>query len=223
MVELYRPDRVLATPMHFAGDGLTVYGTVSNNQKTGNYPIDQGVDQVYHRTFYRLALRQYVPALRRHHVGSVMPSYSDVDWTEDGLGNPINMHAEQDLIQGWLKRRQGFDGFVISDYNGIDHIDAGVPGTTFATRVRKGVNAGIDMFMQPLELRAVREHADRRGQRGQRADEPDQRRRQAHPDQEVRARGSSSTPTRTAGTSTRSARRSTARWHAGPSPNRRCC
>ena len=78
-----------------------------------------------------------------------MPSYSDVDWTEDGLGNPINMHAEQDLIQGWLKKRQGFDGFVISDYNGIDHIDSGVPGTTFATRVRKGVNAGIDMFMQP--------------------------------------------------------------------------
>jgi beta-glucosidase len=147
--ELDRPDRVLATAKHFAGDGLTVYGTGSNDQTTGNYPIDQGVDEVDHATFYRLALRQYVPAVQKHHVGSVMPSYSDVDWTEDGLGNRINMHGNQELIQGWLKDQQGFDGFVISDYNGIDHIDSGVAGATFATRVRKGVNAGIDMFMQP--------------------------------------------------------------------------
>ena len=52
-----------------------------------------------------------------------MPSYSDVDWTEDGLGNRINMHGNQDLITGWLKDEQNFDGFVISDYNGIDHIN----------------------------------------------------------------------------------------------------
>ena len=147
--QIDKPDRVLATAKHFAGDGLTTYGTGSNMGTTGNYPIDQGVDQVDHDTFYRLALKQYVPAVQKHHVGTVMPSYSDVDWTEDGLGNRINMHAEQDLIQGWLKDQEGFDGFVISDYNGIDHIDSGVPGTTFADRVRKGVNAGIDMFMQP--------------------------------------------------------------------------
>jgi beta-glucosidase len=147
--QLDRPDRVLATAKHFAGDGLTVYGTGSNAHTTGDYPIDQGVDQVDHDTFNRLALRQYVPAVRQHDVGTVMPSYSDVDWTEDGLGNRINMHADRDLIQGWLKDKLGFDGFVISDYNGIDHIDSGVAGATFADRVRKGVNAGIDMFMQP--------------------------------------------------------------------------
>jgi beta-glucosidase len=141
------PDRVLATAKHFAGDGLTTYGTGSNMHTTGDYPIDQGVDQVDHATFYRLALRQYVPAVRQHHVGSLMPSYSDVDWTEDGLGNRINMHGNRDLITGWLKHRVGFDGFVISDYNGIDHIN---PETyTFAQKVAAGVNAGIDMFMQP--------------------------------------------------------------------------
>ncbi|WP_028062246.1 glycoside hydrolase family 3 protein [Solirubrobacter soli] len=141
------PDRVLATAKHFAGDGLTTYGTGSNSQTTGNYPIDQGVDQVDHATFDRLALQQYVPAVQRYDVGSVMPSYSDVDWTEDGLGNPINMHGNRDLITGWLKQKVGFDGFVISDYNGIDHID---PTTsTFAQKVQTGVNAGIDMFMQP--------------------------------------------------------------------------
>ena len=98
--------------------------------------------------------RRTSPAVKKHHVGSVMPSYSDVDWTEDGLGNRINMHGNQDLITGWLKDQQGFDGFVISDYNGIDHID---PGTaTFAQQVATGVNAGVDMFMQPANFRAVR-------------------------------------------------------------------
>jgi beta-glucosidase len=140
-------DRVLATAKHFAGDGLTTYGTGSNSQKTGNYPIDQGVDQVSHGTFARLALAPYVDAVRQHHVGSVMPSYSDVDWTENGLGDPVNMHGNRDLISGWLKDQQGFDGFVISDYNGIDHINPGVD--TFAQQVATSVNAGVDMFMQP--------------------------------------------------------------------------
>ena len=57
------------------------------------------------------------------------------------------MHGNRDLITGWLKDQQGFEGFVISDYNGIDHIDPGV--ATFAQQVATGVNAGIDMFMQP--------------------------------------------------------------------------
>jgi len=143
-------DRVLATAKHFAGDGLTTYGTGSNNGTTGDYPIDQGVDQVSRTTFDRLALAPYVPAVRKHHVGSVMPSYSDVDWTGDGLGNPINMHGNKQLITGWLKQQQGFDGFVISDYEGIHHIQPGV--ASYATQVTLGVSAGIDMFMEPYDF-----------------------------------------------------------------------
>src|SRR3954451_8146161 len=144
------PDRVLASAKHFAGDGLTTYGTGSNLQTTGNYPIDQGVDQVDHDTFFRKALQQYIPAVPRFQVGTIMPSYSDVDWTEDGLGNRINMHGNRDLITGWLQEKVGFDGFVISDYNGIDHI---CPKTcTFAQQVAAGVNAGVDMFMQPTNF-----------------------------------------------------------------------
>ena len=143
-------DRVLATAKHFAGDGLTTYGTGSNRQTTGNYPIDQGVDQVNHATFRRLALAPYVPAVKKYHVGSVMPSYSDIDWTEDGLGNRINMHGNGDLIQGWLKDQQHFKGLVISDYEGIHHIQPGV--ASYATQVTLGVSAGIDMFMEPYDF-----------------------------------------------------------------------
>ena len=73
-----------------------------------------------------------------------MPSFSSVDWTEDGVGNPIKMHANRELITDVLKGKIGFDGFVISDWEGIHQI----PGD-WATQVRTGVNAGIDMFMEP--------------------------------------------------------------------------
>ena len=146
--QLKNNDRVLATAKHFAGDGLTTYGTGSNNGQTGNYPIDQGVDQVNWATFARLALAPYVPAIKKHHVGSVMPSYSDVDWLGDGLGNPINMHGNRALITGWLKQKQGFDGLVISDYEGIHHID---PGSSYEHEVEMGVKAGIDLFMEPYD------------------------------------------------------------------------
>ena len=87
-------DRVLATAKHFAGDGLTTYGTGSNLSSTGSYPIDQGVDEVDRATFNRLALSPYVPAVRKHHVGTVMPSYSDVDWTQRRNRQP-DQHARQ--------------------------------------------------------------------------------------------------------------------------------
>jgi beta-glucosidase len=132
-------DRVLATAKHYAGDGDTVYGTGS-----GDYPIDQGIAITTRRDFWRTSLRQYVPAVRSHRVGSVMPSFSSVDWIEDGVGNPIKMHANRELIQGLLKDRIGFEGFVISDYEGIHQIPGDWP-----TQVRTAVNAGIDMAMEP--------------------------------------------------------------------------
>jgi beta-glucosidase len=137
--DLSHRDRVLATAKHYAGDGDTKYGT-----GTGDYKIDQGIAVTNRQDFWDTSLRQYVPAVQDHNVGSVMPSYSSVDWTEDGVGNPINMHGNQELITGTLKGKLGFDGFVISDYNGIDHI-----GGDFHSNVVDGVNAGIDMFMQP--------------------------------------------------------------------------
>ena len=72
-----------------------------------------------------------------------MPSFSSVDWTEDGVGNPIMMHANRELISDVLKDSIGFGGFVISDWEGIHQIPGDWP-----TQVRTGVNAGIDMMME---------------------------------------------------------------------------
>ncbi len=154
--QLDDPDRVLATAKHYAGDGDTEYGT-----GTGDYPIDQGVTVTNRRDFARIDLSPYWPAVRRHDVGSVMPSFSSVDWTEDGVGNPIRMHAHRELITDVLKGRIGFDGFLVSDWEGIHQIpDPALPGdvrTLTAHKVRVGVNAGTDMFMEPNTARQFEE------------------------------------------------------------------
>ncbi|ONI77421.1 beta-glucosidase [Kribbella sp. ALI-6-A] len=137
--DLDNRDRVLASAKHYAGDGDTEFGSAA-----GDYTIDQGVTVTNRRDFARINLAPYVPSVRRYDTGTVMPSFSSVDWTEDGIGNPIKMHANRELITGVLKGKLGFDGFVISDWEGIHQLPGDWP-----TQVRTGVNAGIDMFMEP--------------------------------------------------------------------------
>ncbi|MGK3939886.1 glycoside hydrolase family 3 N-terminal domain-containing protein [Streptomyces caeruleatus] len=136
--DLKDDDKVLATAKHFVGDGGTAYGSST----TGTYTIDQGVTTVTRKQLEAIHLAPYRTAVDRG-VGTVMPSYSSLDVVGDGLG-PVKMHARADMINGVLKNRLGFDGFVISDWNGIDQI----PGD-YASDVRTSVNAGVDMVMAP--------------------------------------------------------------------------
>ena len=156
--DLASEDSVLATAKHYAGDGDTEYDTAAAEANEGlpssqqRYTIDQGITVTSRRAFERLDFAPYPTAIRRADVGSVMPSFSSIDWTEDGVGNPIKMHANRELITQLLKGRTGFDGFVISDWEGIHQIpDPSDPTNTGLTpyKVRTGVNAGIDMFMEP--------------------------------------------------------------------------
>lgn len=136
--DLDRSDKVLATAKHFVGDGGTAYGSST----TGTYTIDQGVTTVTRQQLEAVHLTPYKEAVKRG-VGTVMPSYSSLDLIGDGRG-PVKMHARADMINGVLKDGLGFDGFVVSDWNGIDQI----PGD-YASDVRTSVNAGVDMVMAP--------------------------------------------------------------------------
>ncbi|MFS2291137.1 MAG: glycoside hydrolase family 3 protein [Actinomadura sp.] len=138
--DMKRPEHVLATVKHYAGDGDTVFGSST----TEGYTLDQGVTVTDRRTFMKVNVAPYVTAVKKYRVGSVMPSFSSVDWKEDGVGNPVKMHAHKELLTGVLKGKIGFDGFVISDWAAIQQI----PGD-YATQVRTSVNAGVDMFMEP--------------------------------------------------------------------------
>ncbi|MBV2353424.1 CIA30 family protein [Streptomyces sp. J2-1] len=140
--DLARRDKVLATAKHFVGDGGTSY----EPKPGGGYPIDQGVTRVTRQELEAVHLAPFQTAVDRG-VGSVMPSYSSLDITGDGQG-PVKMHARADMINGVLKDRMGFDGFVISDWNAIDQL----PGD-YASHVRLSVNAGLDMMMVPYTYR----------------------------------------------------------------------
>jgi beta-glucosidase len=155
-------DRVLATSKHYAGDGDTEYDQAVADANVGKpwweqkYTIDQGITVTNREDFARIDLAPYVVAVREHNVGSAMPSFSSVDWTEDGVGNPIKMHANRDLITRVLKQQIGFGGFVISDWEGIHQIpDPASPTNSGLTayKVQVGVNAGTDMFMEPFSAK----------------------------------------------------------------------
>ncbi|MFD5595144.1 glycoside hydrolase family 3 N-terminal domain-containing protein [Streptomyces griseorubiginosus] len=136
--DLDRNDKVLATAKHFVGDGGTAYGSST----TGTYTIDQGVTTVTRQQLEAVHLAPFKEAVKRG-VGTVMPSYSSLDVVGDGLG-PVKMHARADMIDGVLKQKLGFDGFVISDWNGIDQIPGDYPSD-----IRTSVDAGVDMVMAP--------------------------------------------------------------------------
>lgn len=136
--DLKDDDKVLATAKHFVGDGGTTYGSST----TGTYTVDQGITEVTRQELEAVHLAPFRTAVDRG-VGTVMPSYSSLDIAGDGRG-PVKMHARADLLNGVLKDRMGFDGFVISDWAAIDQL----PGD-YASDVRTSVNAGLDMIMVP--------------------------------------------------------------------------
>jgi beta-glucosidase len=137
---------VLATAKHFVADGDTAYGTGE-----GEYTVDQGITQQSRAHVEAVDLPPYVAALAAG-VGSVMPSFSSIDWTDDGLGNPVKMHAHDELINGWLKEDHGFDGFVISDWQGIHQIPPLAGDSPTTHQIVTSVNAGVDMFMEPSQF-----------------------------------------------------------------------
>jgi beta-glucosidase len=129
------PMSVLATPKHYIGDGATVWGTSTNP----SWKIDQGDMQVDEATLRELFLPPY-QAVVDAGAQSIMVSFSS--W------NGTKMHGHKYLITDVLKEELGFEGFVVSDWQGIDQIDP-----DFYTAVVTAINAGIDMNMVPYGYR----------------------------------------------------------------------
>ena len=67
-------------------------------------------------------------------VQTIMASYSS--W------NGVKCHGSKELLTDILKIEMGFEGFVISDWQGIDEI----PGN-YKSDIITSINAGIDMVM----------------------------------------------------------------------------
>ncbi|XP_010535769.1 PREDICTED: uncharacterized protein LOC104810969 [Tarenaya hassleriana] len=119
--------KVAACAKHFVGDGGTVRGIDENNTV-----IDA-------KGLFGIHMPAYYNAVNKG-VATVMVSYSA--W------NGLRMHANKDLVTGFLKNKLKFRGFVISDWQGLDRITT-PPHANYSYSVYAGVNAGIDMIMVP--------------------------------------------------------------------------
>lgn len=133
--DLSAPDTVLATPKHFVGDGGTAWGSST----TGSYQIDQGVTEVDEETLRAVHLPPYAAVLEAG-ARSIMISYSS--W------GGMKMHAQQYLITDVLHGELGFDGFIVSDWAGVDQIS-----NDYYEAVVASINAGVDMNMVPYDYR----------------------------------------------------------------------
>lgn len=126
---------VLATAKHYLGDGGTFNG------------VDQGQTRATREDLLTRHGAGYHGALDAG-VQTVMISYSS--WYDAGTGQDQGkMHGNSDLIAGHLKGDLGFDGLVVSDWNGIEQVTG-----CAKDHCPQAVNAGIDVFMVPEDWRA---------------------------------------------------------------------
>jgi beta-glucosidase len=116
-------DAVVACAKHWVGDGGTTGG------------VDQGETTLPEGELRRLHVAPYLEALRAGAL-TVMASYSS--W------NGEKCHGHRYLLTDVLKGELGFQGFVVSDWDGIDQLD-----DDYAEAVGLAVNAGVDLFMVP--------------------------------------------------------------------------
>ncbi|KAJ8439718.1 hypothetical protein Cgig2_009542 [Carnegiea gigantea] len=120
-------NKVAACAKHFVGDGGTTGGIDRSNTVTDAAGL------------FRIHMPAYIDAVSKG-ASTIMVSYSS--W------NGIKMHANHDLITGFLKNTLQFKGFVISDWLGLDRITT-PDHANYTYSVLVAIQAGVDMVMVP--------------------------------------------------------------------------
>ena len=114
---------VYASAKHYIGDGGTDHGI-----NTGNANLSE-------EELMRLHGQGYISALEAK-AQSVMVSFNSFQGEK--------LHGHKYLITDVLKKQMGFDGLVVSDWNGAAHVKG-----CRADNCPQAVLAGIDLFMIP--------------------------------------------------------------------------
>ena len=121
--------RIAACAKHFIGDGGTIWGTGRDNK------IDRGNTLISDQILNDILLPPYQEALKAD-VKTVMASYNSI--------NKEKCHGSSFLFNDLLKEKLDFQGFVISDWRGIDELEG-----DYKQDIITSINAGIDMVMVP--------------------------------------------------------------------------
>ncbi|WP_155335966.1 glycoside hydrolase family 3 protein [Acrocarpospora corrugata] len=127
---------IIGTAKHFLGDGGTLKGQ------------DQGINPSAEAQMINIHGQGYYGALA---AGAQTVIVSFNSWTNADLGiNEGKLHGSKRVITDILKRKMGFDGVVVSDWNAIGQ----VAGCT-ASSCARAINAGIDVVMVPFAWKAL--------------------------------------------------------------------
>lgn len=130
---------VLATAKHFIGDGGTHNG------------INEGENRANRADMINIHGRGYYSTIAAG-VQTVMASYNS--WNDIATGtNYGKLHGSRPLLTDVLKQKIGFDGIVVSDWNGIGQ----VPGCA-KDHCPQAINAGLDLIMVPDDWKAFIEN-----------------------------------------------------------------
>ena len=123
MVEAMQAEGIVATTKHFVGDGGTFSG------------VDRGDTRLPLEVLIEEHGAGYKPAIAAG-VQTVMASFNS--W------NGEKVHGNKKLLTDVLRGDLGFDGFVVSDWNGIGEVEGCADDDC-----PQAINAGIDMVMVP--------------------------------------------------------------------------
>ncbi len=132
---LQNEGNILGTAKHFIGDGGTAGGR------------DQGENQSSNSEMINLHAQGYYGALGAG-VQTVMASFNSWDSAAQNI-HIGKMHGSKTMLSDILKGKMGFDGLIVSDWNGIGQ----VPGCSNSS-CAQAINAGLDIIMVPDEWQA---------------------------------------------------------------------
>ncbi|MDP3549701.1 MAG: glycoside hydrolase family 3 N-terminal domain-containing protein [Novosphingobium sp.] len=122
-------NKVAASAKHFLADGGTAGGK------------DQGDAQISEEELVAVHGAGYAPAINAGAL-TVMASFSS--W------NGVKNHGNRSLLTDVLKKRMGFEGLVVGDWNGHGQISGCTP-----TDCAAAINAGLDLYMAPDSWKAL--------------------------------------------------------------------
>lgn len=133
-------DGVLACAKHWVGDGGTTNG------------INQGETTLTKDELESIHMAPYYAAISSGAL-TIMASFNS--WNGD------KCHGHKYLVTDVLKNHMRFEGFVVSDWDGIDYLSE-----DYHNAVALAVNAGIDMFMVSETWREFISHLRQHVKRG---------------------------------------------------------
>lgn len=149
--EYYSKDPYLATEMtgslvsgiQSQNAGACLKHFFANNQETRRSSVSSNMDE---RTMHEIYLAAFEGAVRKHKPWSIMSSYN--------LGNGQHTTASKEILNDLLRKKWGFDGYVMSDWGAVfDRVTEAAAGMDLEMPTSNGENDKLLVAAVQIRLR----------------------------------------------------------------------